>query len=124
MLVFTATAKWRKPSLSTSLDETPQHDHVDYSQSAPCQGSPKQAASRQSIRPDGTQLLGFKNIVQRLGNGFGTGSQIKAAESKARGYRASVTKKSFQQRKLDGSGGGGDGAAKARTDGRSVDGIS
>ena len=90
---------------SAFLNEPAQYDHVDYFQSFAKfheKGLPsKLPADREdTIRRD-SQLLEFKNEVHRLKKGHGTASQIKAAESKVRGYQASLTKKSLQQYKLE-----------------------
>ena len=90
---------------SAFLNEPAQHDHIDYFQSfakSREKGLPSRlpAEREDAIRRD-PQLLGFKSKVHRLKEGNGTASQIRAAENKARSYRASLTQKSLQQYKLE-----------------------
>ncbi len=90
---------------SAFLNEPAQHDHIDYFQSfakSREKGLPSRlpADREDAIRRD-SQLLEFESKVHRLKKGNGTASQIKAAESKVRGYRATLTKKSLQQYKLE-----------------------
>jgi len=84
---------------SAFLNEPAQHDHVDYFQSF-AKFREKGLLSRlpahreDAIRRD-SQLLEFETEVHRLKRRNGT------AESKVRSYRASLTKKSLQQYKLE-----------------------
>jgi hypothetical protein len=90
---------------SAFLNEPAQHGHMDYFQSFAIlleKGPPSRLPARRefAIRRD-SQLLEFETNVHRLKRRNASASQSKAAESKARGYRASFTKKSLQQYKLE-----------------------
>jgi len=90
---------------SAFLDEIAQHDHVDYFQSFAKfreNGLPTKlpAEKEDAIRRD-PQLLELEFEVQRLKRQRNPTCDIKAAESKARAYRASLTKKRLQQYKFE-----------------------
>lgn len=90
---------------SAFLNEPAQHDHVDYFQSFATlleKGLPSRlpAHKEHAVRRD-SQLLELETNVHQLKRRNATASQIKAAESKARGYRASLMKKSLQQYKIE-----------------------
>lgn len=90
---------------SAFLNEPAQHDRVDYFQSFARlleKGPPSKLPTHRedAIRRD-SQLLESETNVHRLKRRNASASQIKAAESKARGYRASLTKNSLQQYKFE-----------------------
>ena len=90
---------------SAFLNEPAQHDHIDYFQSFAKfreKGLPYRlpADREEAIRRD-SQLLELESNLKWLKRGNGTASQVKAAESEVRGYRASITKKSLLQYKLE-----------------------
>lgn len=89
---------------SAFLNEPAQHDYSDYFQSFAKfreKGLPNRLpADREEVIRRDSQLLELESNVQWLKKGNSSTSQVKAAESKVRGYRASLTQKSLQQYKL------------------------
>lgn len=90
---------------SAFLNEPAQHDHIDYFQSFAKfreKGLPNRLpADRENVIRRDPYLRELESHVYQLKKGTGTASQIKAAESKVCGNRASLTQKSLQQYKLE-----------------------